>query len=108
MAAAVRLDLLIASKMSTEPSTLSNQKSDTADILIPVDTDSDPIIWDGNRAHILGNLHAVGKYYKRLHLFQPLLSDRAVALPNGKLAVESDKAVPFMEVISLNKPRTPA
>ena len=46
----------------------------STDYLQPVDTDRDPIIYDGNRAHIAGNLDAVSRFYKRNGLFQMLIT----------------------------------
>ena len=69
--------------------TTASSRSATTDILIPLDPDKEPIIWDGNDAHIEGLLFEVGKYYRRVGIFQPLLKDHAVALSNGKLAVDS-------------------
>ena len=66
-----------------------------SDILVPTFTDKTPIIWDGNNAHIAGMLHEVGKYYKRTGLFQLLLKHRAVALRNGRIAVDSYNTVWF-------------
>ena len=68
----------------------------TSDILQPSLADGTPIIWDGNDAHIEGTLFDVGKYYLRVGLFQPLFKHRAVALANGKLAVEHPNAVYFL------------
>ena len=65
-------------------STLSNNKS----IYIPVSTDKQLLLWDDNDATILGLLFEVGKHYKKTGLFQPLFNNRAVALSNGRLAVE--------------------
>ena len=45
------------------------------------------LIYDSIDAHLEGVLYEVGRYYKRTGLFQSLLSDRAVPLKNGKLAV---------------------
>ena len=62
-------------------------------ILQPVTTDKTSLSWDGNAATIAGILHETSKYYKRVGLFQPLLANRAVALSNGKLAIESPSSV---------------
>ena len=74
----------------------TNAQHTPTDILIPVLADGTPIIWDGNDAHIEGTVHDVGKYYLRVGLFQPLFKHRAVALSNGKLAVDNPNAVYFL------------
>ena len=70
------------------------------DILVPIDQYKDPITWDGNAAHIAGILHEIKKYYKRVGIFQPLLEHHAVALSNGKLAVDSVHTVSFIHGLS--------
>ena len=65
-------------------------------ILIPVSSDKTPLSWDGNDATLLGLLHEVGRHYRNKGLFQTLLRDRAVALSNGRLAVEDPNAVYFV------------
>ena len=79
--------------MSDDNITLSN----TADLnyLVPVTTDKEPIIFEDNDATIDGILYEVGRFYKRNGLFQTLFAHRAVALSNGKLAVESPNSVYF-------------
>ena len=75
-----------------------------SNIFIPVSTDKARLEWDGNDATILGLLHETGRYYRRKGLFQPLLQDRAVALSNGRLAVEHPSAVHFITgVITENR-----
>ena len=64
--------------------TLSNSDS----IIIPVTTDNNKLEWDGNPATIAGMLFEVERFFTRVGLFQVLISDRAVALSNGKLAIE--------------------
>ena len=80
-------------------------------ILVPVLADGTPIIWDGNDAHIEGTVHDVGNCWPVLTTcasavglfqgssssrFQPLSKHRAVALSNGKLAVDNPNAVYFL------------
>ena len=65
----------------------------TDNYLVPVTIDKEPIIFNGNDATIEGTLYECGRFYKRNDLFQPLFSHRAVALSNGKLAVESPNSV---------------
>ena len=67
----------------------------TADIHQPVTSDRTPLSWDGNAATITGILYETGKFYRRTGLFQPLLSNRAVSLSNGRLAIESPSSVYF-------------
>ena len=81
------------------PSTLSN--SDGTDAvantkLQPLYSDKEPIIWSGNPAHIDGILYEINKFYTRTGQFQPLFNSRAVLLNNGKSAVESLQAIPFI------------
>jgi hypothetical protein len=71
-------------------STLSNN------IYIPVSIDKTAFKWNGNDACILGLLYETDRYYKRTGLFQPLIKHRAVALSNGRLAVEDPNAVYFV------------
>ena len=73
-----------------ESSTLSNN------IYIPVSSAKTPLNWDNNDATILGLLYETGKYYKSKGLFQTLLKHRAVALSNGRLAVEDPNTVYFV------------
>ena len=68
----------------------------SANILIPVSSDKTPLEWDGNDATILGLLYETGRYYRNKGLFQPLFQHRAVALSNGRLAVEDPNAVHFV------------
>jgi hypothetical protein len=81
--------------------TINDDSSDRStlpesNIFIPVSTDKSRLEWDGNDATILGLLYETGRYYRRKGLFQPLLQDRAVALSNGRLAVEHPSAVLFL------------
>ena len=69
--------------------------ANTDNYLVPVTIDKEPIIFNGNDATIEGTLYECGRFYKRNGLFQPLFSHRAVALSNGKLAVESPNTVYF-------------
>ena len=87
---------------SIETSTLSNNSN----ILVPVDTDKNPLLWDGNDAHIEGLLIECGKYYKRVGLFQPYFAHRAVALGNAKVAVDTPAAVSFITGIIDDDPRS--
>ena len=81
------------STLNVDPATLST--ANTTDPLVPTYSDKTPIVWDGNNAHIAGALYEVGKFYKRTGLFQLLLKHRAVALRNGRIAVESYNTVWF-------------
>ena len=88
---------LVAVIMSTlednDRSTLSTN------IYIPVSSDKTALSWDNNDATILGLLFECGKHYKNKGLFQMLLRHRAVALNNGRLAVEDPNAVYFLSGI---------
>ena len=81
--------------MAADATTLST--ADNTDPFIPKYTDGTPIQWDGNYAHIVidGALYETGRYYKRTGLFQLFFKHRAVALSNGRIAVESFNAVWF-------------
>ena len=79
--------------MAADGTTLST--ADNTDPFIPKYTDGTPIQWDGNYAHIDGALYETGRYYKRTGLFQLFFKHRAVALSNGRIAVESFNAVWF-------------
>ena len=81
--------------MADEASMLSNPAASVASNQ-PVTSDKEPILWSGNRAHIAGNLDAVGKYFTRTGKFQPLLNHRAVLLSNGILAVDSANTLHFL------------
>ena len=79
--------------MAADATTLST--ADNTDPFIPKYTDGTPIQWDGNYAHIDGALYETGRYYKRTGLFQLFFKHRAVALSNGRIAVESFNSVWF-------------
>ena len=83
--------------MSTLSTTNESNSANTvsSDILVPVDTDKEPIVCEDNDAYILGTLHEVGRYYARVGLFQPHFAHRAVVLSNGKMAIDSVSAVSF-------------
>ena len=60
---------------------------------VPTDIDGIPIKWDGNPAYLDGALYEASEFYKRTGLFEALIADGAVALSNGKLAVDSLQAI---------------
>jgi hypothetical protein len=64
--------------------------------LQPLYPDGTPIFYNGNPATIAGIKHEVFNFWKRKHLFQPLLKHGAVALANGKLAVPTYDAALFI------------
>jgi hypothetical protein len=82
--------------MANTDDTIDRNSLPESNIYMPVSTDKSKLEWDGNDATILGLLYETGRYYRRKGLFQPLLSDRAVALSNGRLAVEHPSAVHFI------------
>ena len=82
--------------------TLSNSDS----IIIPVTTDNSKLEWDGNPATIAGMLYEVERFFTRVGLFQVLISDRAVALSNGKLAIEDANTVLFVSGTAAAPPGT--
>ena len=74
--------------------------------IIPVTTDNNKLEWDGNSATILGTFYEVERFYTRVGLFQVLISDRAVALSNGKLAIEDANTVLFVSGTAAAPPGT--
>ena len=74
--------------------------------IIPVTTDNNKLEWDGNPATISGMLFEVERFYTRVGLFQVLISDRAVALSNGKLAIEEANTVLFVSGTAAAPPGT--
>ena len=82
--------------MSTDENSDGDRSTLSTNILIPVSTDKSALSWDGNDATILGMLYETGRYYRRKGLFQTLFENRAVALSNGRLAVEDPNAVHFV------------
>ena len=69
--------------------------AEQTDPFIPTYSDGTRIKWDGNYAHIDAALYEVGRHYKRAGLFQLFFKHRAVALSNGRIAVESFNSVWF-------------
>ena len=82
----------------TSPSSSSAMKDSeeiegsTLSIYIPVSIDGTRLVWDGNPATIPGMMYETERHFTRKGLFQPLLAHRAVALSNGRLAVEAASA----------------
>ena len=62
----------------------------------PIDLNRQFIIWSGNPAHLEGVLHELSKFISRDGYFIPLLTDRAVLMSNGKMAVDSVQASLFL------------
>ena len=80
----------------TNSNTLSHHTAHS-DIYVPTTTDGTPIRWIGdNDATIDGTLYEVGRFYKRSGLFQSYFRHHAVALSNGKLAIDSINSVYFI------------
>ena len=82
--------------------TLSNNNNTTTDavsynsgLITPVDIDNNPIIYEGNPAHIPGLLHEFGGWVERSGNFKELIEHGAVLLPNGKVAFDSVNSVKF-------------
>ena len=67
---------------------------------IPTDIDGNKIEWDDNPAYLAGALYECSLFYERTGLFEALIKDGAVALSNGKLAVDSASAVSFVSGIT--------
>ena len=63
---------------------------------IPTDTDNNPVSFHDNPAHIEGALEEFRLWCDRTGHFLPFYENRAVSLPNGKIAVESLQCVPFI------------
>ena len=80
--------------------------SSSDSFIIPVTTDNNKLEWDGNPATISGMLFEVERFFTRVGLFQVLISDRAVALSNGKLAIEDANTVLFVSGTAASPPGT--
>ena len=82
------------------PGTLSaTNQSDSIisfDPNVPSDIKGNPLEWNGNNAHIDGLLFETGQHCVRHNIFIPLIENHAVLLSNGKTAVDSLAAVPFI------------
>ena len=81
--------------------TLSNNNTTTdavsynSGLITPVDIDNNPIIYEGNPAHIPGLLHELGGWVERTGNFKELIEHGAVLLPNAKVAFDSVHSVKF-------------
>ena len=64
--------------------------------LVPHYPNKEPIVFSGNDAEIAGIMHELKLFLVRVDKHQPLLSDRAVLVSNGKTAVDSVHAIPFL------------
>ena len=62
----------------------------------PYDTDGNILKHDDIDAHIEGTMYELGKHLERTGAHKLLLSDDAVALSNGKIAVSSANALHFL------------
>ena len=62
----------------------------------PFNIDGEPIIYDGNPAHVEGILHELSEWTARTGHYVTLLENNAVLLANGKMAVDSVAAVLFV------------
>ena len=83
-------------------STLSNitdntESTDPLDSSRPTDEDGQPLSYGGNLAALGGFLHEIKEFYIRHDLFRLLFEQRAVLLPNGKVAVDDMRAVQFLK-----------
>ena len=81
------------------PSTLSANDDGVGlpDKLVPLNQDKEPIKYSGNPAHMLGALHEVDRFWRKQRLFQSFLKDGAVQLKDGKMAVDTFQAIPFIK-----------
>jgi hypothetical protein len=66
------------------------------DPYIPVDTDGEPLLWEGNDAHIEGLLEEVKKHCIRNGLFISFFEHHAVSLSNGKIAIDSVQSASYI------------
>jgi hypothetical protein len=64
--------------------------------LVPVDLEGTPLKWHGNPVILTGIFEGIAKFYIRKGRFQPLLKLRAVAMNNGRLAIDSSSAIQFI------------
>ena len=85
--------------MAHATSTASDDVSSSINTIVknqPVDIDNEPILWDGNPAHLPGKLYEFGEFITREGHFQPLIEERVVV--SGKYTiVESLFCVPFVK-----------
>ena len=65
--------------------------------LVPVTTDNIVLKWDGNTASLAGILYETFQFWEREGLFQEFLLTNAVPIKGGRLAVDSDLAIQFMD-----------
>ena len=87
--------------------TSAETPTETTDILVPLDTDKQPIIWDGNDATMDGLLYEIGLYVVRKQLFRDLLAHRGKTLSNGRMAVQDYSTVQFLSLIHISEPTRP-
>jgi hypothetical protein len=80
--------------LTNDESTATTTTSKNTDC--PTYADGTQIHWDNNLATLPGVLHDVAQCWIRRQDFQMLISNNAVVLPNGKLAVDSYDAVQFI------------
>ena len=64
--------------------------------MTPVDIDGNKLVWQSNPAHLDGILFEIERFFIRMGLFLAFLTDHAVLLSSGKLAVDSVQAVSFI------------
>ena len=80
---------------TAQPDDPSARSTDSSSV-IPTDIDGEPIRLSSNPAHVEGTLYELGQFYARTGYFQSLISDGAVMLSNGRMAVDSLSAVAFV------------
>jgi hypothetical protein len=70
--------------------------------IVPIDTDDNPVNFYDNPAHIEGALEEFRLFCDCTGHFLPFFENRAVSLPNGKIAVElSDDSVLLKAIRSM-------
>jgi hypothetical protein len=81
--------------MSDDPDN-SNNNTVNNNTIIPTYPDKTPILYYGNPATMDGCLHEAGEFFARNGTFSMFDEHHAVAMSNGKLAVDSVQALLFI------------
>jgi hypothetical protein len=64
--------------------------------VVPTDTSNNPLLWDGEIAHIKGNLRVFWQWCLRTGRHVQMIRNRVAVLSNAKMAVSSVVTVPFV------------
>ena len=78
-------------------STLSTADETVPDKSVPTDIDNQPIIFEGNPAHMDGCLEEVGRHVRRTGMFMAFFENHATSLSNGKTCLDNPVHIPFIE-----------